>query len=158
MAPEGLSRFYRRGGGGEIAASWMTSLERTDEIDDYVRYIDAVCGQVALGTEPGARVTALGFSQGAATAARWATLGLSHVDRLILWAGEVPPDLDLLAHRSRLQAIELILVRGSQDSWISEERWAAEKEKLRASGIAARFVDFEGGHVVDPDVLAKLVS
>ena len=158
VAPEGLSRFYRRGGGGEIAASWMTSLERTDEIDDYVRYIDAVRGLVAPGLDPTVRVTAFGFSQGAATAARWATLGFSTVDRLILWAGDVPPDLDLLAHRSRLQGIELILVRGDQDSWISDERWATEKERLRSSGIAARFVDFEGGHVVDVDVLAKVVS
>jgi len=158
VAPEGLSRFYRSGGGGEIAASWMTSLERTDEIDDYVRYIDAVRREVEPGLDPRVRVTAFGFSQGAATAARWATLGDSTVDRLILWAGDLPPDLNLLAHRSRFQGIEIILVRGNQDSWISEERWAAEREKLRASGIVGRFVDFDGGHVMDAGVLAKLVS
>ncbi len=157
VAPEGLSRFYRRGGGGDIAASWMTSLERTDEIEDYVRYIDAVRGQVFGNLDPATRVHALGFSQGAATAARWALLGYSPVKRLILWAGDVPPDLDLLSCRSRLQSTELVMVRGNADTWLSEDRWLAEKERLRVAGIACRFIDFEGGHQLDSDVLDRLV-
>src|SRR5206468_3354730 len=73
-------------------ASWMTREDRLHEIDDYVRYLDAVHAQVASGK---ARVTALGFSQGTATACRWAAFGSARIDRLIVWGGEVPPDLDL---------------------------------------------------------------
>ena len=68
VAPEGLSRFYVEGGHGPVGASWMTKVARGEEIDDYVRYVDAVYAQV-LGdvAPPDVRVHALGFSQGAAT-------------------------------------------------------------------------------------------
>ncbi|MDX1494920.1 MAG: hypothetical protein R3253_12705, partial [Longimicrobiales bacterium] len=46
VAPEGLSRFYVRSGGGRhgaesvVGASWMTREERLVEIADYVGYLD----------------------------------------------------------------------------------------------------------------------
>ena len=34
--PEGLSRFYSKGVTGNVAASWMTSTDRENEIADYL--------------------------------------------------------------------------------------------------------------------------
>src|SRR6266571_4009811 len=94
VAPEGLSRFYLTEHATErrVGASWMTREDRLHEIDDYVRYLDALHAVVASAE---ARVTALGFSQGTATVCRWAAYGSARIDRLIVWGGEVPPDLDL---------------------------------------------------------------
>src|SRR5438477_56805 len=82
VAPEGLSRFYLTESPAErrVGASWMTREDRLHEIDDYVRYLDGVYGNVVPRN---ARVTALGFSQGTATVCRWAGLGSSRIDRLI---------------------------------------------------------------------------
>src|SRR5213596_1853113 len=80
VAPEGLSRFYLSESPTErrVGASWMTREDRLAEIDDYVRYLDALCQEVLRGLEPRApQVTALGFSQGAATVSRWASIGKS---------------------------------------------------------------------------------
>src|SRR6187397_2460650 len=42
VAPEGLSRFYRKGFGGDVVASWMTSDDRLLEIEDYVDFLDTL--------------------------------------------------------------------------------------------------------------------
>lgn len=158
VAPEGLSRFYRRGGSGPIGASWMTSIDRTDEIDDYVRFVDAVHDGLLQSLKPEVGVHALGFSQGAATAARWALLGHARVHRLTLWGEGLPPDLDLLSVRAKLGGLELSLVRGTRDPISGAERRRAEEGRLRASGVPYRCVEFEGGHELDEGVLGELAG
>ena len=68
MAPEGLSRFYLDAGAGKVGASWMTKEDRAHEIEDYLSYLE----QVRAAIIPPVPLTILGFSQGVATAARWA--------------------------------------------------------------------------------------
>src|SRR2546429_8618236 len=112
VAPEGLSRFYLSESSTErrVGASWMTREDRLAEIDDYVRYLDAVHDDVfGFVDRPQVIVHALGFSQGAATASRWTAMGRARVDRLTLWGGEFPPDLDLTLETvaDRLRAARL---------------------------------------------------
>ena len=42
IAPEGLSRFYVNGFGGEVVASWMTKRDRLEEIHDFSVYCSAL--------------------------------------------------------------------------------------------------------------------
>src|SRR2546428_11922672 len=98
VAPEGLSRFYLSESPTErrVGASWMTREDRLAEIEDYVRYLDAVYAAVFESLDrAGVTVHALGYSQGASTVSRWAALGKAKIDRLTLWGGAVPPGLDL---------------------------------------------------------------
>ncbi len=152
VAPEGLSRFYLTESPTErrVGASWMTREDRLHEIDDYVRYLDGVYAQVVPRT---VRVTALGFSQGTATACRWTALGSSRVDRLIVWGGEVPPDLDL----KRLRVPSLTLVYGTRDEFFTPKIIAASESRLREHKIAYELVPFDGGHEVDEATLRLLI-
>jgi predicted esterase len=153
VAPEGLSRFYLTESPAErrVGASWMTREDRLHEIDDYVRYLDAVYSDVKPRT---ARVTALGFSQGTATACRWAALGSSRIDRLIVWGGEVPPDLDL----NLLRKPSLTLVYGTRDEFFTPKVVAANEARLRDHGIRYEIVSFDGGHEVDGAMLVRLAG
>ena len=153
VAPEGLSRFYLSESPGErrVGASWMTREDRLHEIDDYIRYLDAVYAAVALGKKS---VTALGFSQGTATVCRWAALGTSRIDRLILWGGEVPPDLDL----ERLRTPKLVLVYGTRDEFFTPKIVAANEARLREHHVPYELVSFEGGPVLDAVALGRLIS
>lgn len=160
IAPEALSRFYVDGmrEHERVGASWMTKADREHEIEDYLVYLDALASHLdttAEGTAPTTGV--LGFSQGAATASRWALLGQTDIDRLVLWGGRLAHDLDLAAHRSRLQRLDLTIVIGTEDEYISDERVAEEEARLDAHGIAYRTVRFDGSHRIDPDVLARVV-
>ena len=155
VAPEGLSRFYLSESPAErrVGASWMTREDRLHEIDDYVRYLDAVYADVA--PPPGKHsVTALGFSQGTATVCRWAALGTSRIDRLILWGGEVPPDLDL----ERLRMPKLVLVYGTRDEFFTPKIVAANEARLRDQGVPYDLVSFEGGHAIELATLLRLAS
>jgi predicted esterase len=165
VAPEGLSRFYLTENPAErrVGASWMTKEDRLHEIDDYVRYLDALYDQVATGRE---KVTALGFSQGSATACRWTVLGAgggeggaARIDRLIVWGGEVPPDPDLGERRAaeRLRNARLTLVYGNRDEFFTPKIVAATEARLRDHGIPYELVPFEGGHEIHPATLQKLV-
>src|SRR6266540_4625255 len=139
VAPEGLSRFYVTDSPAErrVGASWMTREDRLHEIDDYVRYLDGVYGKVVTRD---ARVTALGFSQAAATVCRWAALGSSRIDRLIVWGGEVPPDLDL----QRLRVPSLTLVYGTRDQFFTSKIVAATEARLREHKVGYDLVSFDG--------------
>jgi predicted esterase len=158
VAPEALSRFYLDSGRNDrVGASWMTREDRLSEIDDYVRYLDTLHAQVSAAWTGGAvRVTVLGFSQGTATAARWLALGQTSASRLILWGGEVPPDLDLMAAQARWRDTELIMVVGSRDRFITPKVLARDETRLREAGISCRVVRFEGAHEVVPRVLEQL--
>lgn len=148
VAPEGLSRFYLTEAPAErrVGASWMTKEDRLAEIEDYVRYLDAVYADVSQD----AKVTLLGFSQGSATACRWLTMGKAEFDRVIIWGGEVPPDVDLP------RSVRLSLVYGSRDEYFTPKVVAATEARLKKEGIAYALVPFEGGHEIDPAVLKKV--
>jgi predicted esterase len=152
VAPEGLSRFYLTESPTErrVGASWMTREDRLHEIDDYVRYLDGVYTKVVPRD---ARVTALGFSQGTATVCRWAGLGASRIDRLIVWGGEVPPDLDL----KRLRVPTLTLVYGTRDEFFTPKIIAATESRLREYEILYELVPFDGGHEIDEATLRRLL-
>lgn len=161
VAPEGLSRFYLSESPTErrVGASWMTREDRLSEIDDYVRYLDAVYAHVCgLVDRSRVAVHALGFSQGAATVSRWVAMGQARVDRLILWGGELPPDLDLTSSSvvDRLRASRVSLVYGRSDQFITPKVTAEIAERLRTCGIPYREMAFHGGHELDDAVLEQL--
>jgi len=161
IAPEGLSRFYLSESPAErrVGASWMTREDRLVEIEDYVRYLDAVHDHVRGGmrSEP-VSVHAIGFSQGTATVSRWAALGKTHVDRLVLWGGEFPPDLDLTPGMvaERLRSARLTLVYGRADELITPKVVRQIGERLRASGVPYEEMPFDGGHELNETVLKQL--
>ena len=155
VAPEGLSRFYAETGRNDkIGASWMTREDRLAEIDDYIRYLDALYAEV-MGSAL-VPVTVLGFSQGTATAARWLAQGNVKAGRLILWGGEVPPDLDLAAARQRWEKTDVTLVVGSEDQYITPKVLSRDEQRLREHGISFRVERFEGGHEIVPEVLGRI--
>lgn len=163
VAPEALSRFYvasdvARHAQARVGATWMTREDRLAEIDDYVRYLDALERQLRGELPAGVPLHVVGFSQGAATACRWLAFGHAEVHRLVLWGGAVPEDLALDAHAPRLARARLTLVHGDADHLRSAAAAAAEQERLRAHGVPFQAIAFAGGHEIHPAPLAQLAA
>jgi predicted esterase len=163
VAPEAMNRYYlvtpdkTPARDRPVGATWMTREDRESEIADYVEYLDALFDEVASeAVKFGARVHVIGFSQGTATASRWATHGRATLHRLILWSGLIPPDTDLTHGHSALRHTALTLVLGSSDHYVDEKMLAAERARLDAAHIPYDVIRFEGGHVIDRSVFAKL--
>lgn len=166
VAPEGLSRFYLGRRSGAIGASWMTRENRGEEIEDYVRFLDAVLERVPgtpevppVGGRPRPReIGVLGFSQGAATAARWTALGSVRPQALVLWGARLPDDLDVERLREHLGGGRLTSVAGERDRDFDAAAAEADLERALRGRIPARVMRFPGGHELDPDVLREIVG
>ena len=156
VAPEALSRFYLTESASElrVGASWMTREDRLSEIADYIAFLDALYRTVVSGN---ARLTVLGFSQGSATACRWVGMGAGKVDRLIVWGGEIPPDLELAENTGeRLRAARVTLVYGDRDEYFTPKIVTATEQRLREAKIDYALVPFEGGHEIEEATLRTL--
>jgi predicted esterase len=158
IAPEGLSRFYvdEMNEHDQVGASWMTKEAREAEITDYLHYLDKTVH--ALSAEPPSSIHVLGFSQGTATASRWALMGDTTVDRLILWGGAPAQDLDLEGHADALRALDLTLVAGTDDPYLTPKHLSAVRRQIRAQDIPLDVHTFEGGHHLDTPTLCTITD
>lgn len=155
VAPEGLHRFYVQGTSGRVGASWMTREEREADMADYVRFLDQIHSH--LPPSPGPELL-LGFSQGVATAARWACRGRARFDALIHWSGVFPPDLDMESELPRLHGVPSYVALGDEDPFFDESLLQRTQTAFEASGIEHEIIRFSGGHAVDAEALGLLLS
>lgn len=156
-APEGLSRFYLDEAHTRVGATWMTREDRLHEIEDQVTYLDALTKELGAKAMPGASINVLGFSQGTATTMRWAVRGNTRITRLVLWAGAIPPDLDRDA-LEKVRGTKFDLVLGDEDRYAKPDALESDVRRLEQAGIKARSKLFEGGHRMDPVVLAQIME
>jgi predicted esterase len=160
IAPEGLSRFYLdplQDAGRKttrVGATWMTKENRLVDIENYVNYLDSVF-RITIGGR-NIPVSILGFSQGSATASRWILSKDIHFDRLILWAGILPEDMNFEVGAEILRDKSVVLVYGKQDPFLTDARFNEMKsltEKLRTK---VDIMTFEGGHDIEERALLGL--
>jgi predicted esterase len=164
VAPEGLSRFYLDSDHADrhserVGASWMTREDRDNEIDDYVRFLEAVRAQVLapLGASP-PRVSVLGFSQGAATASRWVARSIVKPRMLVLWGGGLAPDVEPAQAPGAFQATQVKLVTGTEDAYVDSAAVDVQARILREHGVTCERVSYPGGHRIDGEVLRRLAE
>lgn len=166
VAPEALSRYYLeppRGGphppDTPVGASWMTYEDRDAEIADYVRYLDLVHDEVfAIVDRAKVRLWVLGFSQGVATVARWVTRGKVSPDRVVFFAGILPPELDSAGAARLTAGAPLTVVLGTNDEFAQPDLIAQQDKRMREMGIPHHIIRFEGGHDIKPDVLKQIAE
>jgi predicted esterase len=162
VAPEALSRFYvesprgRHGKESVVGATWMTREDREAEIADNVGYLDSLAAEVLPAN---ARVTVLGYSQGVAAAWRWAAYGAARPpDKLVLWAGFFPHDLDVKRAARALEHSQIVMVRGADDRTFGEAAESEEEARLAGSGLVYRIERHAGGHEIDPETLRRVAA
>ena len=156
VVPEALSRFYLAGTAGQVGASWMTKEDRDREIHDQVAYLDALADHLNLDGIP---THLLGFSQGSATACRWLARGRVTPLRLIVWGGEIPPDLDWRAAGERFRRLdEVVLVTGTDDPYAPPGALEAFAGLLTRHRVRHRTMVFPGGHRIEPGTLQRLAT
>lgn len=158
VAPEALSRFYLDGTGGRIGASWMTRADRLAEIADQAAYLTALLDHLLAACPAGVKVTVLGFSQGTATAGRWLAhyAGRWRPERLVLWAGDFPADIEAELARQLLQSLPVTLVSGDQDQYVSAAMLHTQADTLRQQGAQVQALGFAGGHMLNAELLRHL--
>lgn len=165
VAPEALNRFYldtapkAHGPSSRVGATWMTREDRESDISDYVAYLGDVTHWIR--SSAGARdvrLRLLGFSQGVATACRYVAYSDARIDELILWAGAIPEDIDLVAHGDAFRRVPVTLVVGDADEFAPWDRVEMLVARLGQHEVPHRLVTFEGGHVIHEPTLQALLA
>jgi predicted esterase len=161
IAPEGLSRFYLQNfdnsgsrSSDRVGATWMTKENRLMDIQNYLTYLSEI---YKTEIPAGMPVTILGFSQGSATASRWALSGKVDFERLILWSGIFPPDMDFNHGREILKDKSVLHVYGTKDPFLSDSRFHEMRSLSEKLGCNVAEVTFEGEHDIDAQTLVKLI-
>lgn len=156
IAPEGMHRYYLNGNSGKVGASWMTKEEREKDIDDYVHYLDTLLEEIKKQCN-NARVVVLGFSQGAATAARWVGYGKVQPAKVILWGGLFPPDMkwDLATDKWKKQEVDILI--GNEDEYYTSNEFKEYYTPVLPRFYNATFHEYKGKHTIYEEVLNKLV-
>ncbi len=154
IAPEALSRLYVKGDSGDVGANWMTKEDRENEISDYVNYLDELFEKEIAWFKKDfpIEVSAIGFSQGAATLSRWLALGHSKVDKAIFWCGNLANDVDY-SKSEQFKNTSIYLVFGSNDKYYPADFYKTQVGLLQKHGIEPKYHVFDGGHEISVKVM-----
>lgn len=159
VAPEATMRFYTRGGGGPsstapVGATWMTREDRLNDIADNTAYLDRL--YYSICSKKPERLILLGFSQGCPAVMRWVAKGNVTPDHVLIWAGDVPPDLDFEAYRAKSAGFRTWMVYSKTDPLLTQEFYQESEQLLRTHDIPFETIHFEGGHEVPPEALIAI--
>lgn len=158
IAPEGTNYNYLEGFQGRVGANWMTKHERETAIENNHRLLDKLIDSIIEKYQEKPKINVLGFSQGAATATRWASQWNGKIDKFVLWSGGFALDLTIQEANSAFAETDLILVLGEKDDLITPESILKQEELILSLGKAVKRLTFDGGHELNTEVLEKIIN
>lgn len=166
IAPEALSRYYLappvagpHAPGTPIGASWMTAEDRECEIEDYVKYLGLLHDEIfSVVDRSKVKLWVLGFSQGAATVARWVVRGKVEPDQVVFFAGLLPPELGAEGAARLTQRCPLTIVVGRHDEFARPDLIATQEAHLAELNVPHRLITFDGGHEITREALDRLTQ
>lgn len=158
LAPEGTNYGYLKDFQGRVGANWMTRYERDIAIANNHRFLDLLMDEILEKFSQIPEIHLLGFSQGAATATRWAGRWTKPVKQMILWAGGFAHDLILEQSRDQFRNTEIQLVFGTKDELITVESLESQRAFFGLLEKEVREVTFEGGHELNIPLLQKIIK
>lgn len=156
VCPEGAHRFYLKGTGGRVGASWMSKEDRFTDIENYLMALQSLW-QNTIENETFETKTLLGFSQGGATASRWLAYGGVKFDRFVLWAAVFPPDMEEKYTDQFLDSANFYVI-GTADEYATVAKAKTRVDELNNSGFNFKFITFEGNHTINSDTLNLILN
>lgn len=155
IAPEGLNKFYSRGFSGSPVASWMTSLERENEIADYNQYLNQLVDTLNLKNYTKAQVVLLGFSQGVSTQTRFLNQTGLAIHFSVMVAGEIGKEFQDKLPEKISQTKSLYLI-GNQENILKPEIVEFHEQLFKNSQCI--FKVFEGKHEVNESAIRTILT
>ena len=157
IAPEGSNRFYLNNNYSRVGASWMTKVDKEKDIEDNISFIGALYTKIVddIGHN-NFKLKTLGFSQGGATLVRWIMSNSIKVDSLILWGSDIPQDSLTNQNKSRWSSINIKIVIGKKDEYISDENKKKVIDAVNAYGLSYKLIEYDGPHKIIESELIKL--
>ena len=159
IAPEATNRFYLRDNYTRVGASWMTKLDREQEISDNILFLDKLFSIIKkeIGHN-NFKLNTLGFSQGGPALVRWLMSNKLNTNSLILWGSDIPKDSLVTENKSRWNSIKLKIVIGKNDEYINEEKKQEFVRVVKSYGLKYELIEYEGSHKIIEEELKKIAN
>ena len=159
IAPEATNRFYLGNNYNRVGASWMTKLDREQEISDNILFIDKLFSIIKkdIGHD-NFKLNTLGFSQGGPALVRWLMSNKLNTNSLILWGSDIPKDSLVTENKSRWNSIKLKIVIGKNDEYINEEKKQEFVGVVKSYGLKYDLIEYEGSHKIIEEELKKIAN
>ena len=159
IAPEATNRFYLRDNYTRVGASWMTKLDREQEISDNILFLDKLFSIIKkeIGHD-NFKLNTLGFSQGGPALVRWLMSNKLNTNSLILWGSDIPKDSLVTENKSRWNSINLKIVIGKNDEYINEEKKQEFVGVVKSYGLKYELIEYEGSHKIIEEELKKIAN
>ena len=159
IAPEATNRFYLRDNYTRVGASWMTKLDKEQEISDNILFLDKLFSIIKkdIGHD-NFKLNTLGFSQGGPALVRWLMSNKLNTNSLILWGSDIPKDSLVTENKSRWNSINLKIVIGKNDEYINEEKKQEFVGVVKSYGLKYELIEYEGSHKIIEEELKKIAN
>lgn len=142
ILPEGPSKFYQKGVQGKVGASWMTKENRIEEIIDLNKYLNELIQVLKIENR---KINIFAFSQGVATASRWAEQLTLKINQLVFWGSPPPPEL-----KTSFWNLNPTLYFGEKDKYI-------DVKKFDNSLNTTQIITYPEGHIITKPLLEKYI-
>ena len=159
IAPEATNRFYLANNYTRVGASWMTKLDREQEISDNILFLDKLFSIIKkdIGHD-NFKLNTLGFSQGGPALVRWLMSNKFNTNSLILWGSDIPKDSLVVENKSRWKSMNLKIVIGKHDEYINDEKRQEFVGVVKSYGLKYDLVEYEGSHKIIEEELKKIAN
>lgn len=156
IAPQAPSKYYLDKTYRHIGASWLTREDTVNEIENNLRYINAVFEDMAIPAR--CKLIVFGYSQGVSVAARWVAKSRIKCDQLVLFAGGIPDELTADDFQFQQGHAKVTFMVGDSDEFLSPGRMERELIKIERlfNGLATIQV-FKGGHEMQKTLINNIV-
>ncbi len=157
IAPQAQSKYYLGYKYKHVGASWLTRENTQKEIDNLMKYLDAVFDKEKLPDN--VNLIALGFSQGVSVIMRYMAKKKLICSQLVLLSGMIPKELTREDFEFLNGKTKVSLIYGTNDEFLSEEKLIYEKKRFNELfGNEAIIIPFDGKHEVNKQVIKDLIS
>jgi len=154
IAPQASSKHYLGSAYKHVGASWLTKENTELEIENNMRYFDAVFRVENIPKN--INLIVLGYSQGVSIAMRYVAKRQLQCSQLVLLSGGIPNEL--VADNFKFLNAKVSVAYGNNDEFINEERLKQEKHKIEVIfGNNANIITFEGKHEVKKEIINSFV-
>ncbi len=159
IAPEATNRFYLSNNYTRVGASWMTKLDRNEEIRDNILFLNKLFSIIKkeIGHD-NFKLNTLGFSQGGPALVRWLMSNRLNINSLILWGSDIPKDSLIIENKSRWNSMNLKIVIGKHDEYINEEKKQEFIKLVKSYGLKYELIEYDGSHKIIEDELKKIAN
>ena len=159
IAPEATNRFYLRDNYTRVGASWITKLDREQEIRDNILFLDKLFSIIKkeIGHD-NFKLNTLGFSQGGPALVRWLMSNKLNTNSLILWGSDIPKDSLVIENKSRWNSMNLKIVIGKNDEYINEEKKQEFVGVVKSYVLKYELIEYEGSHKIIEEELKKITN